>query len=197
MYWYKTKNTWCSAITAVVVSALYISCNSSPKDKKITRETYFDIPGYFKTEIAQLTQEKPFLEKTVVKDSLSETKEIQITDWANELSSFASIDLNKPAYAGMLKKDSTANSVKIISSDPKVDIVFVEIIYGDNGEPATFRIQRNIQNSLYDTRETLHYTKNKGYSLEKHQSVLILGDKYYYIEGIFKHQTELEKLSGH
>ncbi|HLT88364.1 MAG TPA: hypothetical protein VKZ57_12295 [Sphingobacterium sp.] len=196
MYWYKKKNTWCKAVTAVAVTALFLSCTSSPKDGKITRETYFDIPGYFKAEIARLTQEKPLVGKTVVKDSLSETKEIQIADWENELSSFASIDLNKPAYAGILKKDSTANKVKITSSDPKIDIAAVEIEYGENGDPIAFHIQRNIQNSLYETHETLHYTKHTGYSLEKHQSVLVLGDKYYHIEGVFKHQTGPTKSPG-
>lgn len=189
MYWYKKKITWCKAVMAVAVTALFLSCTSSPKDGKITRETYFDIPRYFKAEIARLTQEKPVVDKTVVKDSLSETKEIQIADWENELSSFASIDLNKPAYAGILKKDSTANKVKITSSDPKIDIAVVEIEYGENGEPIAFHIQRNIQNSLYETHEKLNYTKHQGYSLEKHQSVLILGNKYYHIEAMFKHQT--------
>lgn len=182
---------------AVAVTALFLSCTSSPKDRKVTRETYFDIPTYFKAEIARLAQEKPVVDKTVVKDSLSEAKEIQIADWENELSSFASIDLNKPAYAGILKKDSIANKVKITSSDPKIDIAAVEIEYEDNGEPVAFRIQRNIQNSLYETHETLYYAKNKEYSLEKHQSVLILGDKYYHIEAVFKNQTAPEKSRGH
>ena len=182
---------------ALAVTALFLSCTSSPKDRKVTRETYFDIPTYFKAEIARLAQEKPVVDKTVVKDSLSEAKEIQIADWENELSSFASIDLNKPAYAGILKKDSIANKVKITSSDPKIDIAAVEIEYEDNGEPVAFRIQRNIQNSLYETHETLYYAKNKEYSLEKHQSVLILGDKYYHIEGVFKNQTAPEKSRGH
>ncbi len=196
MYWYKKKNTQNKAVIAVAVTALFLSCTSNPKDGTGIRETYFDIPGYFKTEIARLTQEKPVVDKTVVKDSLSETKEIQIPDWENELSSFTSIDLNKPAYAGILKKDSTANKIKITSSDPKIDIAAVEIEYSENGEPAAFRIQRNIQNSLYETHETLHYAKNKGYSLEKNQSVLILGDKYYHIEGVFKNQTVPEKSRG-
>lgn len=182
---------------AIAVTALFLSCTSGPQDRKVTRETYFDIPAYFQGEIARLTQEKPVVNKTVVKDSLSEAKEIQVADWENELSSFASIDLNKPAYAGILKKDSTANKVRITSSDPKIDITAVEIEYGDSGEPVAFHIQRNIQNSLYETHETLYYARNKKYSLEKHQSVLILGDKYYHIKGLFKNQTAPEKSPGH
>lgn len=189
MYWYKKKNILHKAAMAFAIAALFLSCTSNQQEP-MTRETYFDIPTYFKGEITRLTADNPVVNKTVVKDSLSETKEIKISDWENELSSFVSIDLNKPVYAGILQKDSTANSVKITASDPKVDISLVEIIYGADGEPVLFHIERNVENSLYDTRETLRYEKDKRYSLEKHQSVFILGDKYYHIEGrIMHHQT--------
>lgn len=170
----------------VTIAALFLSCTSDRKGKEVIRETYFDIPGYFKGEIARLTQDNPVVNKTVVKDSLSESQEIKIADWGNELASFVSVDLNKPAYAGVLQKDSTTKKVNIKASDPKIDLVAVDITYGENGEPIAFRVHRNIENSLYNTRETLLYEKNKGYSLEKNQSVLILGDKYYHVQGTFK-----------
>lgn len=185
MYWCKNKKTAGKAVMAVVVTALFLCCTPSPKERTIKREAHFDIPAYFNAEIARLTKENPTIDKTVIKDSLSETREIQIADWETELSSFVSIDLNKPVYTGILEKDSTANKIKITSSDPKIDISSVEIEYNENGVPIEFRIQRNIENSLYKTHETLRYTQNKGYSLEKHQSVLVLGEKYYHIEGVF------------
>lgn len=186
MYWYKKKNIGCKAVIAIAVTALFLSCISNPDGNDTSKETYVDIPKYFKAEITRLKQENPVVEKTVVKDSLSETKELQIADWENELASFASIDLNKPAYAGVLKKDSTANKTTITSSDPKTDIAVVEITYDQRGAPTEFQVRRHIHNALYKTKETLHYIKGKKYSLEKQQSVLILGDKYYRIEGIFK-----------
>lgn len=192
MYWYKQKSILHKAVMALAIAALFLSCTPHQQGGVIN-ETYFDIPTYFKGEITRLTRDNPLVNKTVVKDSLSETKEIKIADWGNELSSFVSIDLNKPVYAGVLQKDSTANRVKITVSDPKVDISFVEITYGDNGEPTLFHIERKVENFLYDTRETLHYETDKGYRLEKHQSVRILGDKYYRIEGRIMHQTLPEK----
>lgn len=172
---------------ATAITALFfLSCSSTSQGEQVEKETYFDIPGYFKAEIVRLTHNAPLLDKTVVKDSLSESKEIKIDHWENELSSFVSVDLNKPAYSGIFKKDSTENKVKITSLDPKTDIELVEITYDKDGNATEFLIHRNIENSLYDTRETLHYIKDSAYHLEKHQSVLALGDKYYRIEGIFK-----------
>lgn len=176
----------------LALTALFLSCADTPKEK-VKRVTYFDIPTYFKEEVARLTLEEPQVEKTVVKDSLSETKSLQIANWENELSSFLSIDLNKPVYAGVLKRDSTANKIIITSTDPKLDLVQIEIQYGENSEPTAFRIRRHVQNSLFETQETLFYAKNREYSLEKKQSIRVLGDKYYRVEGLFNPQTELAK----
>src|SRR5690606_20946163 len=126
MYWCKNKKTAGKAVMAVVVTALFLCCTPSPKERTIKREAHFDIPAYFNAEIARLTKENPTIDKTVIKDSLSETREIQIADWETELSSFVSIDLNKPVYTGILEKDSTANTIKITSSDPKIDISSVK-----------------------------------------------------------------------
>lgn len=192
MYWYNMNKKYCSAVMVLALTALFLSCADTPKEK-VSAATYFDIPTYFKEEVARLTLEKPLIEKTVVKDSLSETKSLQIADWENELSSFVSIDLNKPVYAGVLKRDSTANRIVITSTDPKLDLVQIEIQYGENSEPTAFRIQRHVQNSLFETQETLFYAKDKEYSLEKQQSIRILGDKYYRVEGLFNRQTEPKK----
>ena len=185
MYWYSVKKVWSKAVMGITIAALFLSCESNSTNIPVGQEKYIDIPAYFKAEVERLTRENPLIKKTVIKDSLSETKELKIADWENELSSFASIDLNKPAYIGALTKDSASYTVKIKSTDPKIDIVEVEITYTKEGDPITFQIQRNIKNSLYETREKLQYTKQEGYSLEKQQSVLILGDKYYHIQGYF------------
>ena len=193
MYWYNINKKYCSAVMVLVLTALFLSCADNTQKEKVSAETYFDIPTYFREEVARLTLENPLVEKTVLKDSLSETKSLQIADWDNELSSFVSIDLNKPVYAGVLKRDSTANRIVITSTDPKLDLVQIEIQYGENSEPTAFRIQRHVQNSLFETQETLFYAKDKEYSLEKQQSIRILGDKYYRVEGLFNRQTEPKK----
>lgn len=191
MYWYKRKNTSISAtaaLTAVVLS--FVSCTSGSNVGNLVKERQPDIPAYFRAEIARLTKENPVVSKTATKDGFPETKEMQISDWSNELASFASIDLNKPAYRDVLKKDSTAYKVKITAKDPKIDIRQVDIIYDEQGDPISFHIQRKVQNFLNKTTETLYYAKNIGYRLEKKQSVPILGDQHYSIEGNFSHPHE-------
>lgn len=186
MYWYKSKNVFGKAAAAIALAALLFSCSPDNNSKSPVRtEKHLDVPFFFKQEIERLQREKPHVLKTVIKDELSEKKELQIENWTNELASFQTIDLNKPAYAGLLKKDSTAGKLIFTSTDPKVDLSYVEIRFTEDQMPKDWIIKRTVRNSLYQTEEVLKYSKDSLYSIEKDQSVLILGDKHYGIEATF------------
>ncbi|TDS12396.1 hypothetical protein B0I21_106254 [Sphingobacterium paludis] len=172
---------------ASALAALFFSCAETPPSAARKQDTRFDIPGYFKAEIARLNQSLPTVNKTVVKDSLSESKTLKISNWTDELASFSTVDLNKPAYSGLLKKDSTANKIVYTATDPKIDISKVEITFTSENKPKAFVIERTIKNSLYQTKEVLKYQADSAYSLNKSQSVLLLGDRQYQIESAFVH----------
>ncbi|KGE13591.1 hypothetical protein [Sphingobacterium deserti] len=170
---------------ASALAALFFSCNEAPDSAAQNKEERFDIPAYFKSEISRLNQSLPTVKKTVVKDSLSETKTIKISNWTDELASFSTVDLNKPAYSGILKKDSTAGKITYTATDPKIDVSKVEITFTADNKPKSFVIERTIKNSLYQTKEVLKYQADSAYSLDKNQSVLLLGDRRYQIESTF------------
>src|SRR5690606_5317355 len=185
MNWYKnTIHITKKAAIAFAIAALLWNCNSS-QPGVAHQERYIDIPAYFKQEIAKLQAEQPTVVKTVKKDSATESKDLKIAKWENELSSFTGIDLNKPAYQGYIQKDSSNHLVTYLFTKPDLDLNKVEIRYNDKNQAISFRINRTIRNSLYNTKEVLFYQQDSIYSLEKEQSVLLLGDKYYFIEGRF------------
>jgi len=170
---------------ALVATSLLPGCDAPQgKSGKGLQAAYADIPGYFRLEIQRLESARPTVEKTVKTAGESASKTLQIADWETELSSFAAVDLNKPAYGGYIKKDSAANLVTYTFTKPDIDLKKVEIRY-DGQQPVAFRIHRSVKNSLYETDEVLFYDSNEKYSLEKKQSVRVLGDKYYFIEGKF------------
>lgn len=173
------------AVTASAVAALFFSCSTPPPTGGAAKEKQFDIPNFFKQEIARLEKTNPLVKKTVTKDSLSETKDLKISNWSNELASFATVDLNKPVYAGLLQKDSVNGKLTFTADDPKVDLSSVEISFAPDKSPKGFVIRRTIKNSLYQTAETLEYQRDSIYSLQKDQSVLLLGDKHYNISASF------------
>jgi len=186
MYWFSgAKKRVSGSAMVLTVASLLASCDvPAGKPGNVPVEFYADIPGYFRSEIQRLETARPMVEKTVRKDGLSESKTLQIADWESELSGFAAVDLNKPAYGGYIVKDSAANVVAYTFTKPDIDLKKVEIRY-DGQQPVAFRIHRRVKNALYETDEVLFYDRNEKYSLEKKQSVRVLGDKHYFIEGKF------------
>lgn len=165
---------------------LSLSCESPSAEKKrnlVAPE--FDLPSFFHKEIAALNAAKPKIKKTVQKDSISETKELIIADWNKELTSFLAVDLNKAAYRGAFQKDSTDHTVVYTFTDSSVDLSSLKIVYVDN-IPTQFTIKKSTQNLLYNTSENLEYIKGKSYSIDKLQSVYMLGTQHYKIMGIIE-----------
>lgn len=188
MFWYTKK---CAIKTTAAgllsLAAVVSSCTSATDQEKKKIDPEFDIPSFFENEIRLLNASKPKVTKTVHKDSISETKQLNIADWEKELANFTSIDLNKPAYQGTYSKDSVGNSVTYTFQDPSVDLSVVKIVY-ENGAPAVFSIKRANKNLLYDTEEQLEYIKNKSYSVDKTQTVKLLGSQHYHIQGVIDKQ---------
>ncbi len=166
--------------------ALSFSCESPSADKKGSLTTAeFDVPSFFQKEIALLNSTKPKIKKTVLKDSISETKELVIADWNKELTSFLAVDLNKAAYRGTFQKDSTGNTVVYTFTDSTIDLSSLKIVYVDH-IPTEFTIKKSTQNLLYNTSESLEYIKGKSYSIDKLQSVYMLGSQHYKIAGVIE-----------
>lgn len=187
MYWYiNLKNIRKrSALLAIGAAVFLMGCESTT-DKAVAKQTiYFNIPGYFEDQVTQLQKLNPLVLKTVYTNEISEQKELKIASWNSELSSFLSVDLNKPAYQGYIVKDSSDNIVNYTFTKDKADVSKVTIKYKDN-TPVEFEITKQVKNFLYKTDEKLIYQTDKNYSIEKSQKVILLGANDYKIIGEIK-----------
>lgn len=190
MCWYTKKNRIRKVNIAAVgllslTAATILSCQTSSSESKNQTVREFDLPSFFQQEVKYLNSSKPKITKTVLKDSVSETKEVIIADWNKELSSFLSVDLNKPAYRGTYIKDSVNNTVTYTFKDSTIDLSLVTIVYNDQ-IPTILTIKKSTKNLLYNTEENLKYIRRKSYNVIKDQSVRILGNQHYNIEGVIE-----------
>ena len=188
MYWYTKikKLNRLAVLFPIGLASLLSSCESKDLKSSVdTNSTYFDIPLYFGEQISALQKRNPLVLKTVYTNQVSEEKELNIGDWNIELSSFLTVDLNKPAYKGYIIKDSIGNVVNYKITDDKAEVSKVTITY-DNNIPSQIEIAKQIKNFLYRTDETLIYQPNKMYSIKKSQKVIILGTNDYEIKGEIK-----------
>lgn len=187
MYWWTNHKTqkYITALNLLGAVIIMQSCQNEPSTIGNSNKEFIDLPAFFQKEIDSLQIAKPLVTKTVLKDSISEQRELHIKDWNIEFSSFLSIDLNKPAYKGYIQKDSINNVVNYKFTNPDLDLNLVKITY-ENQDPITFEIFRNTDNLLYYTEEHLSYSKGKTYKVEKKQKVTFLGNNFYAIEGLLK-----------
>jgi hypothetical protein len=184
MYWYKIKS--CKLITCLGGTLLMffsIGCKPDVSENGSVQK-YFDIKGYFDSEAVRLTkQNKPVL-KTVTKDKSTETKNIIIKDWADELDLFRSADINKPAWKDSYSADTSGGLMVYKAKDPNLKVW--EIIVNKQGAKVKWILifNRTI-NKLYRTREKLSYFPDSLYLIQKTQVVKVLGKSNYAVKGIF------------
>lgn len=170
-------------ISLFLAAILLHSCHYSDTNNA-SQVSEFDIPHFIQNEINELKTKNPTVNKTVIKDGATETQNLKISKWENELSHFANIDLNKNAYNGNFKKDSVNNEVSYAFSKGETDKLLVKIIYKEN-KPYSLEIQKENSNLLFSNKEILQYTKGIAYSINKKQHVKGIGDNLYQIIGKF------------
>jgi len=165
-----------------MVSACLFGCKPDIKETGATLK-YFDIKGFFATDIARLNKlNKPVL-KTIVYNGVTEKKNVQIKNWGPELDLFAGSDINKPAWK---------NSYSIVAND---DFLLYKAKYPElkmremlikkvNGKVKWMMIFNRTKNIIYQTTEKLSYFPDSVYTIEKAQKVRLMGTNFYKVQGI-------------
>jgi len=170
-----------------MISAVCIlACDNPQSSSSIpTVTTYFDTHTFFQQEIKRLKSENPSVNKTVQKENQTESKVLNIKNWENELSSFTTIDLRKPAYVAQFDVNQTPTQLEYKAINDKLDIRSVNILLDNQQRAQQIIIIKQTDNTLYHTLEKLTYNKNEGYSVEKEQKIRLLGTNKYVIKSYF------------
>lgn len=187
MRWRINHKMTVSFAAVIGIAAALVSCGSTAENESASLQSaHIDLPVFFQQQIDSLEAVNPLVHKNVQKDDLKEEKQLHIKSWETELSAFLSVDLNKPAYDGLAEIDTLDSGLLQYSyDDPKVDLSCVQVRFGPDNKPTMITVEREIENSLYTTREVLVYEKGEFYLVAKNQKVLLLGNNFYRIEGRF------------
>ena len=182
MYW--CKNIYHTLFAAGVgIALLFPACKPAIKEDATAK--YFDLKAYFKADSARLTQmHKPVL-KTVTHNGITESKKVNITNWAQELNLFSQSDINKPAWRDSYKIQRGEHTLIYMAMDPDLKTREIIINKKKDGGVQYIAIYNYTKNLLYDTREKLTYIPDSIYKIEKTQHVKLLGTNKYVITGSF------------
>ncbi|MFD0749791.1 hypothetical protein ACFQZS_06535 [Mucilaginibacter calamicampi] len=169
-------------IVATIFS--FPSCKPDNLKQGAVKE-YFDIKGYFENSAAHLKKERKTITKTVVHNGKSESKQVEIGNWEAELALFTESDINKPAWNGSYTKQDSAAVITYTAKDADLRTRRILIDKAKDGSIKQITINNQVNNALYNTRETLNYFPDSVYTIEKYQKVKLLGANTYKITGKF------------
>ncbi len=168
------------------------SC-SNQKNNTIS-DIPFDTKTFFTAEIKRLNKQHILLEKEIIFGDKNETKLIDSIDWKQELNPFVEIDLLKPSYNGLFKKDSLRIDeyhylIAYSTSDKKINLKKVEITFNIlMQKPISFYFLVSENNTVYQSEKTLTYFVDSAFKIEGAQHVKLVDDiKYAIYARIVKH----------
>ena len=163
---------------------LSLGCTDQSAQQQQRELTYFDIKGYFETEVNRLNKLKPSITKSVeINDSL-ERKAVRILDWKKELSIFSEADINRASWKGLFKLEKHDGTDIYTSDDEKVPVKKLALRF-EGKRIKQILIVLNTDNSLYDSKDSLSYYPDSLYRIKKTQHIKLLSSKHYEIQGLF------------
>jgi hypothetical protein len=139
--------------------------------KNIDTTPFFDVKGFFNSEIKRLTEASIKIEKTVTVKGHSETKIIDKADFAQELALFVSSDINKPAWRDKYRVEKTTGRSleSFFATDDDLKTKRVDIYRFPPNGVAQIQILNSDKSSITESQQSLQYEIGKGYSIETFQ----------------------------
>jgi hypothetical protein len=165
-----------------ILFLIFISSCSNPEEMK-TKTAFFDIKGFFESEVKRLTNRKSTVNKSVRQNEQSEIKKNLSVDWANELALFIASDINKPAWKDSYKISGDSVHLSYVAIDTNLRTRSVEIKIDQQGRTVFFKIKNITRSKLYESSEELTYIPDSIYTINKNQIVRFLGKNTYQISG--------------
>ncbi|MBE9584410.1 hypothetical protein IM792_08120 [Mucilaginibacter sp. JRF] len=178
MYWYKHFRTF---ILSIAITSGFSECKP---DVAVNGEQYFDVKGYFGNEVDRLTQKHPHVKKTVKHNLESESHDLGISSWKDELGLFTGSDINKPAWRSSYSVTKRGNTTIYKAKLPELKTQSITVT--NNGDKvSSILIVNHTSNLLYTSTEKLNYYPDSAYHISKVQHVRLLGENSYDIDSIF------------
>lgn len=173
-------------LTFFFLIVLTISCQNPQADSQT--KTYYDLAGFIKNQIQELTKSKIQVQKRVFLDDKKEEVKLDKIDWEKELELFIQADLNKQAY--QLSYDKVENDSLVVyqlKNGEKLPVSRLEMAFDNKRNPKRIEAKLNTKNYLYESSKTLKMilenNRIQNYKIEGWQELFIGSKKIFSIEG--------------
>jgi hypothetical protein len=162
------------------LSFLLFACqpnNAVSDNQKTVTNPFFDLKGFFETEIDAHLKNKGLVRKTVTINGKAETKDVDIKDWKEELKPFFNADINKPAWYDkyqMIEKSLGNNSsLKTYETKEKnLKTKQLSVIQNDSIKKVQLNILTSDHTAVTESDTQLLYDTESGYTISSQQKLL-------------------------
>ncbi len=136
---------------------------------------FFDLAGYFQSQIDQLQAEQPRVEKRIVLDGEEEGKTVEQLNYEKELQVFLKADINRPAWQDQYAIDSVMvngqlGQLRYIAQDE--DLKTRRLIITFEGEEVSkVEIDNYTTSAIANLDQNLTYDPLIGYTIHSKENV--------------------------
>lgn len=164
-------------ILNILITFLASCQTKDPAQSKDPKKTFFDVKGYFESEIKRLTEGGMTIEKTVTVNGKKETQVIEKPKFGEEFKMFIASDINRPAWSDKyfvkeIPRGNHGSQTEYWSKDKllKTKKLIVYQMYGN--VYTTIEILNSDKSVVTEADSYLFYDKNSGYKISTYQKLV-------------------------
>jgi hypothetical protein len=160
--------------------------DNNQSSQKVENLVFFDLKGYFQSEIKDLKNVRNITKITEV-NGQKETLKLDSIDFESDLKIFSNADINKPAWSDKYSIDSIKNDAGHLSKlnykalDPELKIDQLELTF-ENDEVSKVFVSKSLSSAISKVNEKLVYNPKSGYVIERDQEITISGRNDFKVE---------------
>lgn len=144
-------------LICVLFALIISSCQNSAPSRQ--PNVYYDVAGYVKRQIADLSIRKPLVSKAVLINDRTSRQDTRDVNWSRELELFSQADINKPALRSsyqITRPDSVTYEYTLKKSEEKLTVRSLRVQL-DSATRQPRRIEAVLQtdNPLYTSERHL------------------------------------------
>jgi hypothetical protein len=179
------KNLPLILIMVVLVVFSFGSCSDNVVSNE-NQTSFFDLKGYFETEITKLANVRNVKKATTINDNREE-KVFDTLDFDVELAAFVDSDINKVAWMDKYVVDTlydlsgTLKKLHYLSLDEKLRTQQLMISFNQT-EVDTIEVFNNTSSNIAKLQQHLRYIPSQGYSIESRQKTPIAEENVIVVE---------------
>lgn len=161
----------------LILLSTVASCTQPSSKKATTSDKFFDVSGFFQSEVERLNQLQPAVEKSFLVNQITETTHPDTLNYLLELSPFIESDINKKAWEDKYSITSSPLKLSYKALDEQLEIKEITIQKDSTNQPTHIQIIKISESPLSYNQTILKYYLNQEIEIISTQKNILSGEK--------------------